>query len=146
MEYNSKTFIYFGLFLTDEDKNKLQTYFDSHFRSDAGVLKIYLDHLTLLFKSDVNTEKGKHIIDFIKNIKAGERHELEVIGFGMSDKAFAFKIKKDSFLEEYCMNDIPHITYATRFDGKPVDSNKISNWVPLDRTIKINPIFKCFTR
>ena len=45
----------------------------------------------------------------------------------MSDKAIAIRVNG-----EMSANAIPHITIACSPTGKPVDSNKITNWREID--------------
>lgn len=54
---------------------------------------------------------------------------LKVTHVGRSDKAIA--VRCDTELSK---NKVPHITVAVNVNegGKPVDSNKIENWEPLD--------------
>lgn len=57
---------------------------------------------------------------------------LIVDELGWSDKAIAFKCRSEIInLNGVCANKIPHITAYTINDGKPVDSNYITNWIPI---------------
>ena len=57
---------------------------------------------------------------------------LFVDELGWSDKAIAFKCNSDIInLNAICANKIPHITAYTINDGKPVDSNYITHWIPI---------------
>lgn len=54
--------------------------------------------------------------------------ELKVIAYGQSEKAFAFKV--NGYMSK---NNLQHITmaYNPKQGGKPVDSNYITGWVPI---------------
>lgn len=59
--------------------------------------------------------------------RVGEDVLLKATHIGMSDKAIAIRING-----EMSANAIPHITIACSPTGKPVDSNKITNWRKID--------------
>ena len=137
MEINLSTFIYAGLFLNNEEKEKLIKAIPNLNILLPSNHTIYCDHLTLLFKNDIYTNKGQEILDFISNTKENASIKIIIDAIGCSDKAFAFFAKKTNFLNSYCMNENPHITLATYNGGKPVDSNKINNFIALDNPIEI---------
>lgn len=136
LKYNKNTFIYLGLFLNESVRAILTDVAITHmptilFKNNC---KMHLSHLTLLFKSDVNTEKGQNIIKMAESFN-NSPVSLKIIEIGSSDKCMAFKIEKTPWLEKYCMNATPHITICTYNDGKPVDSNRITDWK------KIEPVY-----
>ena len=55
--------------------------------------------------------------------RVGEDVLLKATHVGVSDKAIAIRANG-----EMSANAIPHITIACSPTGKPVDSNKITNW------------------
>jgi hypothetical protein len=84
------------------------------------------------------TIKFPDIPDFVKPYIDSNQH-LEAISLGVSDKAIAVRVV--GFHSE---NKIPHITIAinVKGGGKPVDSNKITNWTKLEKPIKLTGIVK----
>ena len=69
------------------------------------------------------------------------KFHITIIGIGISDKAMAFKFRRSGIVTP-CKNKIPHITICTFNNGKPVDSNKITEWYDLDEQITIQTILK----
>lgn len=120
-------FQYFGLFLDSDTRDRLISVIkeiNNSIIDDAD--KVYLDHCTLLHKSQIqdNPELYTHL-----EIKIGEEIPIMITSIGMSDKAFAFKVLVPIF--GMSANMIPHITIATYKGGKPVDSNDIPEWEPI---------------
>jgi len=85
--------------------------------------------------------------EHLKRYWLDEEITLTVTEIGISDKAIAVKV--DEFFIISKPNDIddemikfPHITLAINsFDAKPVDSNKIVDWTPVDK-LKITGVIK----
>ena len=68
MEINLSTFIYAGLFINNKEKEKLIKAIPNLNILLPSAHTIYCDHLTLLFKNDIYTNKGQEILDFIKQL------------------------------------------------------------------------------
>lgn len=68
--------------------------------------------------------------------------KLEAIAIGVSDKAVAVRVI--GTMAGHSKNDIPHITIAVNVKGggKPVDSNKITQWTRLEKPIKLSGVVK----
>ena len=126
-------FQYFGLFLDEETKKGLLDVFLTYLEegNSVGYLmnKIYLDHCTLLHVSQLH---GNSEIYNYLNDRIGEKYEIVINGIGISDKAIAFRVAEYSIV---CVNEIPHITITTFNDGKPVDSNNITEWKDIEPII-----------
>lgn len=131
---------YFGLFLTKESSNRLLNFLTESAPDEMYSFvgnkrtKLYLHHCTLLHNSQY--ANNKHIysnIFMLKNMTYPNKSiPLIVDELGWSDKAIAFKCKSEIInLDGICANKIPHITAYTINNGKPVDSNYITNWVPI---------------
>lgn len=122
-------FEYIGLFLTNESRNKLLDLLPP-FNS-----KVYLDHCTLLHRSQENRAKAsdvKRAFEFYK----GKRFYINVTAIGWNDKAMAFKCIP-AWIP--CVNKTPHITICTFGSGTPVDSNTIEKWINIEPvTIETN--------
>lgn len=82
-----------------------------------------------------NEESAKQYSLLKKTINKPKR-TIITTHIGVSDKAMAFKVTSPT-ISNYCMNEIPHITICTFNGGKPVESNNITKWYPLDTPIKI---------
>ncbi len=76
--------------------------------------------------------------EFVKQY-LGTEQKLEVTHLGVSDKAVAVRV-----IGFHSENKIPHVTVAVnvRGGGKPVDSNKITDWVAVEKGPKLKGTFK----
>lgn len=118
-------FHYFGLFLDTDTKNRLMDILTDNIDYNIALNvadKIFIDHCTLLHASQLHG--NSEIYNYLKGY-VGEKFQIVINGVGISDKAMAFRVDEKSVV---CVNDIPHITIATFREGKPVDSNEITNW------------------
>lgn len=136
---------YYGLFLDKDTRDKLISFlknskWDYLFEE---LSKVYLDHCTLLHQVHLKGDIHKSIC--IKNwldylLKSDNiQTKLLLSHVGYSDKAMAFKVMsypKDMNICKICLNETPHITIGTYKDGKPVDSNNITEWYEI-KPIKI---------
>ena len=120
--------IYAGIFLDNISKKKLK----SRFIVPDGWNK-YFDHMTIVFNDGSQTAQD---IKSIVNKLVNREVTLKVISQGISDKAYAVHVEVPAGIP--CGNKISHITLATSPTGKPVDSNYIENWIPVNDTIYIN--------
>lgn len=119
---NMKEFEYYGLFLTDKCKETLMNWInDNGYYNPNG--KYYLDHCTLLHRS----QKNEDVLSFCE-FWEGAKFVMRITAIGKSNKAMAFKVELN---EATCANANPHITICTFESGKPVDSNKIYDWVEI---------------
>lgn len=119
---NMKEFEYYGLFLTDKCKKTLMNWInDNGYYNPNG--KYYLDHCTLLHRSQENED----VLSFCE-FWEGAKFVMRITAIGKSNKAMAFKVELN---EATCANSNPHITICTFESGKPVDSNKIYDWVEI---------------
>lgn len=131
--------IYYGLFLPDEERAKLLDYL---YNSDwdymfEEISKVYLDHCTLLHivQCKMDEEKASSIENCLKWLLEEEStYKLIITHIGYNDKAIAFKVKHENpeFLKSVCFNKNPHITIGTYDTGKPVHSNTITNWYEIE--------------
>lgn len=76
--------------------------------------------------------------EFVKQY-LGTEQKLEATHVGVSDKAVAVRV-----IGFHSANKIPHVTVAVNVKGggKPVDSNKITEWVPLEKPLKLKGTVK----
>lgn len=126
-----KDFQYFGLFLSKVARENLLYFLlknDRYKDYISASKRIYLDHCTLIHKCHLNALNLNEDSElFAKTNKLiGRCFKLTITGIGISDKAMAFKVEIPVGLT--CLNATPHITICTFNDGKPVDSNNITEW------------------
>lgn len=139
----SKNYIYIGLFLTDKSKEKVKDAINSipkYKELFGNANKVLIEHCTLLHR---NQEKdNKHIFECLSKLELskpldGESKSAMVathIGF-IEGKAMAIKVVLSRNIP--CSNKTPHITICTFGDGKPFESNKITNWEKLSHPLYI---------
>lgn len=140
-------FIYFGLFITDKDKDTLKDYVIDKFNYILSKhdYKLYLNHVTLLHKNDKRSDKFKlmmyRLLNLIFEDFIGEIYKVTITHYGYNNRVFAFKVElPDSF--PYFMFKTYHITIATFNGAKSVEANNIINWHELDVPIGVNTILK----
>ena len=127
-------FHYFGLFLDTDTKNRLMDILTDNidYNIALGVAdRIFIDHCTLLHVSQLHG--NSEIYNYLKGY-VGKEFQIVINGVGISSKAMAFRVDKKGVV---CANDIPHITIATFREGKPVDSNEITNWKNIEPIVII---------
>jgi hypothetical protein len=127
-----KKFNYFGLFLDLDVRDELMDMLNAN--EEYNMLlekadKIFIEHCTLIHVSQLH---GNSEIYNYLNDRIGEKYEIVINGIGISDKAAAFRVAEYSVV---CVNEIPHITITTFNDGKPVDSNNITEWKDIEPII-----------
>lgn len=119
-----KNILYISVNLDYLSKQQLESFFNEHNIWQNKNIKLLCHHMTITF----HTVLPYHILEYTyKNI--GEDKDMKVVGYGISEKAFAVLVETDV----PSTNDKKHITCAVNLDngGKPVDSNSIENWVML---------------
>lgn len=140
----SKDYIYVGLFLTERSKEKIKGLISSLPKYNellGNANKLLIEHCTLLHR---NQEKdNKHILERLSKLELSkplDEYESKSamvathIGF-LDGKAMAIKVVLSRNIP--CVNKTPHITICTFGDGKPFDSNKITNWEKLPHPLYI---------
>ena len=147
MKINSN-YIYVGLFLTDRSKEKVKELINSMPKYKElfnNTNKVFIDHCTLLHR---NQEKdNRQVFERLSKLYLtkpldGEYKSAMVathIGF-LEGKAMAIKVVLSGNIP--CSNKTPHITICTFGDGKPFDSNNITNWEKLPHPLYIQGCFK----
>mgnify|MGYP003289407844 CR=1 FL=1 len=131
-----RKWIYFGVFLVKESRNKLQKL------ASKVVLdnwKLYCHHMTIAFNN--GSEQSTELYEFYKNY-FGARTEIIATHIGISDDAVAVKVQFNG----ETLNKTPHVTLATPIGGKPVNSNNIQTWARLKQPIKLIGIFSEFKK
>lgn len=116
---------YFGVFLEDDESERVYRIVDSLPGIDIpSDWRKYAHHMTIIYnnKSEVAQAWANTTAP-----RMGEDVLLRATHVGVSDKAIAIRVSG-----EMSANDIPHITIACSPIGKPVDSNKITNWREID--------------
>ena len=124
--------IYFGVFIFYNEYSKLailKLLQDNNVKLPKG-WKLYNHHMTIAFNNgstEFDNLYNKYKDGFGQNVR------LKIDGIGVSDDAIAVRVN----WKYPIANKIPHITVATPPDGKPVNSNKITNWFDLKEPITI---------
>ena len=116
-----ENWIYFGVFLDADESERVYNIINSlHGIDIPDDWRKYTDHMTIIYnnKSEIAQAWAKATAP-----RVGEDVLLKATHIGMSDKAIAIRVNG-----EMSANAIPHITIACSPTGKPVDSNKITNW------------------
>lgn len=121
----NRNYHYYGLFLNEGTKNKLMSMLTDNIDSNIalGVAdKILLDHCTLMHVS-----QHENWLQSMLEHDLGKTFHITLTAVGISNKAIAFKVQRSGIVTP-CKNKVPHITIATLNNGKPIDSNNITNW------------------
>lgn len=132
-KFNLQNLLYISVNLNEESSNKLKDLFINNNPWGDDKTRIICHHMTIAF----HTMISDLVLDYtLQNL--GKTKELKVIGYGFSEKAFAVLIETDV----PSTNLRKHITCAVNLDnnGKPVDSNSISNWklLPKENVFNLN--------
>tara|TARA_R100000697_G_scaffold27552_1_gene36422 strand:+ start:694 stop:1482 length:789 start_codon:yes stop_codon:yes gene_type:complete len=114
--------LYSAVVLDDDDKDNLTMFVEDYVDIPLNWKKI-AHHMTMGFKQPV----PQHLRDDI-----GKTIQLTVKEIGVSEDAIAVKV--DGY---HSNNKIPHVTIAIPKDGKPYNSNLITDWKPVDEEIII---------
>ena len=122
-----KNVLYIGVKLDLNSKHTLMNIGEWFVKEKLGWsnYKIFCDHMTIAFRAAITDEIWQWFQD-----NKGMEDELTVFSFGFSDKACAVEV----ICHSPSQNQHKHITIATNLDngGKPVDSNSITNWTPIN--------------
>ena len=116
-----ENWIYFGVFLDADESERVYNIVNSlHGIDIPDDWRKYTSHMTIIYnnKSEIAQAWAKATAP-----RVGEDVLLKATHVGVSDKAIAIRVNG-----EMSANAIPHITIACSPTGKPVDSNKITNW------------------
>ena len=116
-----ENWIYFGVFLDANESERVYNIINSlHGIDIPDDWRKYTSHMTIIYnnKSEIAQAWAKATAP-----RVGEDVLLKATHVGVSDKAIAIRVNG-----EMSANAIPHITIACSPTGKPVDSNKITNW------------------
>ena len=120
-----ENWIYFGVFLDADESERVYNIINSLPGIDIpDDWRKYTSHMTIIYnnKSEIAQAWAKATAP-----RVGEDVLLKATHVGVSDKAIAIRVNG-----EMSANAIPHITIACSPTGKPVDSNKITNWRKID--------------
>ena len=131
---NTSNLLYTALVLTDDSKRFLLNEV-MKFAPKWENGRIIAEHHTIAFHTNMTDEILEWCVE-------NEEKMFRVFAYeyGISDKAFAVKLETNI----PCANETKHITIMVNTDngGKPVDSNKITDWhrmprIPLTGVVKL---------
>ena len=132
----NKKWLYLGIFLDAESKNKLSALADKVLSEIcAEQWKKYCHHMTIAFNNESEIAYNLHKM---YEPYFGDNIEILATHIGISNDAIAVKVD----FKGKTANKIPHVTLATPLNGKPVNSNYITNWKKLSKPIRIFGIIK----
>lgn len=118
-----ENWIYYGIFFSQPTKQ----YLIQRAKELVDIpenWKLYGDHMTIIY-NDGNEEKNEHANKLYRAL--GWEEQLMITSIGISDKAIAFGVSNYK-----TQNEHSHITIAVAPDSKPVKSNEIKEWLPID--------------
>lgn len=137
----NNNYIYYGLFLDENTKNEIKDYIrhiDGYNQLLENGKREYIDHCTLLFhtQEDKFPQVKKELVEL--ESRGFDRYSAMImkvthIGY-LENKVMAIRV---NLFDCPCANEFPHITLCTFGDGKPVDSNKITEWKELETSFHI---------
>ena len=119
--------LYAGIFVKEDNFDKLF----STVNTPENTRKIEHPHVTLFFRDNVSLE----IMQYALSHNEETDFKITVDGVGSNDKAIALHVSKvvdKDGNEVSSMNKVKHITLYLLNDGKPVDSNSIKDWDPIE--------------
>lgn len=131
-----KNWIYYGIFFSQATKEQLIKK-AKELTEIPDNWTLYADHMTIVFNDGT---EGKELAANGLEIMLNEIVQLSVSSIGISEEAIAFGV--DNYQTQ---NEHSHITIAVAPDSKPVRSNNITEWLPIDGfnvTGKINKIVR----
>lgn len=136
-----KNWIYYGIFFSDTTKAAILNYTKKTL-SNIGYnipddWKVYCDHVTLLF-NDKSEEKQKEAEGL--NLFLGDQASMRVISIGISGRAIALEV------DYITQNKHSHVTVAIAPEAKPVESNDITSWIPVEDSFYITGTYKVVGR
>lgn len=117
--------IYFGIFIDSTAKAKNMQALEKNSVLIPAEWKRYNHHMTIAFH-DGSAQSNKLYADYAPYV--GTPVTLTVDGIGISEDAIAMRVRYNHPIA----NKIPHITMATPLNGKPVNSNKITEWTDIE--------------
>lgn len=121
----NKSWIYFGIFI---DENSKQINLDTLEQNEVQIpegWKMFNHHMTIAFND--GTAEAETLYNIYSRI-FGNITNITVDGIGVSNDAIALRVKYNNPIA----NKTPHITIATPPNGKPVNSNKITEWYDIE--------------
>lgn len=122
--------IYYGVFLDEISKDKLRSLLPEN------TYKVFCDHMTIAFKTQFTDD----IVEYCENL-LGENFEMTATHIGQTEDVMAVKVETDC----KSTNGTKHITLCTFTpNGKPVQSNFIKEWTPLEKPMILNGVVKSF--
>lgn len=119
--------IYFGVFINEISKLRNLKALQDNGITIPDDWKFFNHHMTIAFND--GSEKSQDLYNKYHPF-FGTSKKLIIDGIGISDDAIAVRVNYGNVLP--IANKMPHITIATPPNGKPVNSNKITNWIDIE--------------
>jgi len=124
--------LFCGVFLYNDSHDLLVDELGTYIPHDW---KIFAHHMTICLGMSKNPTTEQYINDHI-----GMESNMTAVAIGISSDAIAVKVESDVPTD----NKVAHVTIATPPNGKPYNSNKITEWKPLDTPIKLSGLIDAF--
>lgn len=128
-----KKWIYIGVFLDEMSTKVLLNRFGNKIPNSWRMYNKNF-HMTIAFNDGSEASYAK-LREY--QPRFGEKVNLIVTDYGKSPDAIAVKVVCNGVKS---LNKIPHITLATPKNGRPVNSNYITDWTPLGPPQELIPI------
>jgi len=133
-----KNWIYYGVFFSEKTGKAILKYVKDWFNKNGKEFpedwKIYCEHMTLVFND--GSESAQKFADFVEPF-LGQSASMRVLSIGVSDRAIAIGVDYKT------NNEHSHVTVAVTPDGgKPVESNYITDWTPVEKAFYLSGTIK----
>lgn len=115
--------LYYGVFFDENAKKFLERKARKILEIPEG-WRLYFDHMTIVFND--GSEEKQEIANSLEEV-LGNQEKLIINKVGLSDDAIAFGISNYK-----TQNKQSHITIAVAPGSKPVQSNDIKMWMPIE--------------
>ena len=124
-----KNWIYFGVFIDGIAKAKNIQALEKNSVTVPEDWKWFNHHMTIAFNNgSEEVQKLYKYYEFYLEEEIDSEILITIDGIGVSDDAIAMRVRYTLPIA----NKIPHITIATPQNGKPVNSNKITEWIDIE--------------
>lgn len=136
---NILNWIYFGIFIDKQSKQDILNLLQENNVPIPKDWKLINHHMTIAFNN--KSDEAIQLFNLYAD-KFNSTESLTIDAIGISDDAIAVRVQYN----EPIANKIPHITVAIPQNGKPVNSNYIKDWFPIENNLIVNGILKPFAK
>ena len=119
----NKNWVYYGVFFAEKSREFLINKAKELVEIPEN-WTLYADHMTIVYNDG---SEAKELVANGFEILLGNLQQLRIASIGVSDEAIAFGVADFT-----TQNKHSHITIAIAPGSKPVKSNNIQKWMPID--------------